>query len=201
MAFDDVRAKQQLVDDQNKRVTDLETKKQRVILMMQSELDAIQSKYANDNRKVKQDIQTLQNNLKALQEDIDYYQKEQTKLQNQLNKLQEEQSGLQRKHNEQYNRFNDLNKKLSGITKDQTEAERRARDTRMREINALESEIRQKRSSLGNLQADLTRAMTNQAKANQANSNFAPSTAGRTNLNIKSSGGYSSRSSDSRRAA
>ncbi len=186
-AFSDVKRKQDLLTDQQKRVTDLEIKKQRVSLMMQTELDAVQSKYANDNRKVKQDIQTLQNNLKALQEDIDYYQKEQTLLQTKLNKLQEEQSGLQRKHNEQHGRFNDLNQKLSGLIRDQGEAERRVRDMRMREISALDSEIRQKRSALGNLQADLTRAMTNQARANQANTNGAPaSTQGRQITGLRS---------------
>jgi chromosome segregation ATPase len=179
MAFDEVRTKQDLFNDAQNRVTELESKKQRLMLTMQAELTSIEAKYAGDKRKTAQDIQTLQNNLKALQEDINKYQKEQTVLQNKLNKLQEEQSALQRKHNEQHARLNDLTTKLTGITRDQGEAERRARDTRTKEIESLDREARQKRSALGNLQADLNRAVAKQQRESVANTNSAPGKEGR----------------------
>jgi chromosome segregation ATPase len=179
MGYDRVAEKQRLLDEANQKLYRVNAQMQREALVMQTELDAIASRYGSEKRSLEQNIKTIQSNATPLQKDIDALQKKQTELQQRLKELQEDQTSLQRKYNDQQGRLQDHMSKLAGIQRDQLAAEKRVRDAKTRDIERLKSEATQISRGIGTLQADVARELANQAKANQANSNNAPSTAGR----------------------
>jgi chromosome segregation ATPase len=185
MAYDRVAEKQRLLDEANQKLYRVNAQMQREALAMQTELDAIASRYNRDKRALEQSTQVIQSKLVPLQKEIDALQREQTKLQQRLKELQDDQTTIQRRYNEQQTLLQNDMTKLAGLQRDQVEAEKRARDSKTREIERLKSEVAQITRGIGTLQADVARELANQARANQANSNSTSGTAGRQIGNLR----------------
>ncbi|MCU0678756.1 MAG: hypothetical protein MUF19_04255 [Candidatus Pacebacteria bacterium] len=179
MAFDDVQAKQRLLDDALSKQRRQNDELNRLRLDQQSKMTQLTSHYKGEVERVQKDANTLQANINLIQKDIITLQKKQSELQQKLRELQDEQTGRQTKLTEQQKRHTDLSTKVSGIMRDQEQATRRLTSDYERKIAEAERALEQTMRAIGTLQADVTRAVEKQQRASVAKTNSAPGTAGR----------------------
>lgn len=180
MAFDDVQAKQRLLDEAVSKQRRLNDEINRLSIDQQNKRNQLITHYNGETERIQRDIKTIDSNTVAIQKDIATLQTKQSDLQTKLRELQDQQTKLQQKLTELQKRQTDYSTKLTGIQRDQQRAFERLDTDMHRVLDTKKRELETVNRGLGTLQADLTRAIEKQRQASAANSNSAPtSTAGR----------------------
>ncbi len=202
MAFDEVQAKQRLLDDALLKQRQLNDRLAQYRLALQAKKNQLMSHYKGEGDKIQRDIATLQNNINLIQKDVVTLQKKQSDLQAKLRELQDEQTSRQTKLSEQQKRYSDMSAKLSGIMRDQDQSTKRLDTDYDRMIKDAERELAQVTRGIGTLQADLTRATEKQRTAHDAIIQKTQNQyQGRSNLNITTPANLTSRPTGYKRAA
>ncbi len=178
-SFDDVQAKQRLLDDAVAKQRRYNEEIQRLNIDLQNKRDQLMSHYAAEIAKSEKEMRLADSKATGFRQEIDSIQNEQSKLQQRLSELQANQTKLQVKMSEQQKLQMEGMTKLSGIQRDQQRALERLDTDIKRSIDNKRRELDQVNRALGTLQADLTRAIEKQQRASVANTNNSLSTAGR----------------------